>query len=381
MHLHISAEAKCIQILAVNEEIPGKSEEYWIASFNDFDTAVSLLPEHVEALLGRAKANLALVQNTSSTGNEPSVSSLVEVMADYDEVLRLAPDEIEARIGKAEAKYALSKSGDDIGSQDWIAGLESILVDYDEALRLAPDNAEIYAVRGEIRLSLGRYEEAVVDFDQMVRLEPDYIGGYAGRGFAKQAMGRFAEAITDYDEALLRNPENIAILLNHGSANNGLGQYQAALDDYDGALRLLLGNGTNVTDWFPEFLQSEWQLRHEISAGLNGRGFAMLALGMYEASLDDFENSQLVQPLNLPSLRGRGTSLLALGQYEAAKVDFDTYLLKMSSVGSDEGQVSITDIVVGDLYDIGETDSAISEVLVGRGFALLVIGPISSSTA
>jgi len=71
---------------------------------------------------------------------------------------------------------------------------------------LAPDDGDILDTRGQIRLALGRIEEALTDLDKVVSLGFDSIGTRYARGRAHELKGNRDAAITDYRKALGGDP-------------------------------------------------------------------------------------------------------------------------------------------------------------------------------
>jgi tetratricopeptide (TPR) repeat protein len=76
---------------------------------------------------------------------------------------------------------------------------------YDEAIAIQP-HAYLYYNRGNAKLDLKRYEEAIFDYNQALALEANDADAYYNRGLAKAKLQRYEEAIADYDEAIRLQP-------------------------------------------------------------------------------------------------------------------------------------------------------------------------------
>ena len=82
----------------------------------------------------------------------------------------------------------------------------------DESLRLKPGNAFAWRARGEAKLRLNQFAEAIVDLGESLRLKPGNAIALRARGEAKRCLKQFAEAIIDLDESLRLEPGNAVAL-------------------------------------------------------------------------------------------------------------------------------------------------------------------------
>mgnify|MGYP006268780765 CR=1 FL=1 len=84
--------------------------------------------------------------------------------------------------------------------------LDSALHDFDRALALDPSvGKEAYLHRGEVKMELEQYNQALFDFNQAIREAPDDFEAYCLRGRLYQLMGNFRQAEEDLEQA-----ENLA---------------------------------------------------------------------------------------------------------------------------------------------------------------------------
>jgi len=108
---------------------------------------------------------------------------------------------------------------------------------------------DYYVRKGDIRLSEGKYDEALENFNLALEEAPDHRGAVMGRAVVFTQTERYAEAIAEYQH-LIRFLEDTledddvtgkgtlaAAYANRGIVYDRLGDYQAALDSYIAALR------------------------------------------------------------------------------------------------------------------------------------------------
>ena len=79
-----------------------------------------------------------------------------------------------------------------------------------------------YANRGQAKLALGMYGEAIADYDSAIARNQDYEEAFLGRGLAKSGLdqaGSYDEAIADFDRAIRLNPNNAYAFFGRGIAN------------------------------------------------------------------------------------------------------------------------------------------------------------------
>ena len=274
----------------------------------DYDRAIELQPDYVEAYnnrgiakseLGRDEAAVAdydeaiglksdLADAYSNRGNAKSELGQHEAaVADYDEAIRLNPDLAAAYNNRGLAKQKLG---------------EAALADYNEAIRLNPDYADAYYNRGLAKQKLGQHEAALTDYNEAIRLNPDYAEAYSQRGLAKYELGQHEAALADYNEAIRLNPDYALAYNNRGVAKQKLGELQAALADYNEAIRLN-----------PDYADAYYN-----------RGLAKQKLGQHEAALTDYNEAIRLNPDYAGAYYNRGAVKAVLDQREAAQQDFTT---------------------------------------------------------
>ncbi|MEX0716645.1 MAG: tetratricopeptide repeat protein [Planctomycetaceae bacterium] len=62
-----------------------------------------------------------------------------------------------------------------------------------------PPNLNLHSQRGDARMFLGRFKEAIADYDRMVEIDRQYDRSHWRRGIAYYFSGQYAEAIKQFD--------------------------------------------------------------------------------------------------------------------------------------------------------------------------------------
>ncbi len=146
----------------------------------DFDRAVALKADYVEALSGRGDA----LRNRKE---------FAKAVADYDRALAVIES---GAAGEITAKAFGSRLHDSrCHARAQLGELTAALADCDEAKRLQPYSVPIN--RAVVYLRLGRFEEAVADFDAVLKLLPAEAFALHGRGLAKLWKGDAAGGNAD----------------------------------------------------------------------------------------------------------------------------------------------------------------------------------------
>jgi lipoprotein NlpI len=95
-----------------------------------------------------------------------------------------------------------------VALDDWKKGeKKKALEAINAVLDADPKNAMAYLARGTMRLSEGKYADAVADFDKCLELEPKNADAYLSRGMAHFMLGKVKESATDFDKEIELKPE------------------------------------------------------------------------------------------------------------------------------------------------------------------------------
>ncbi len=187
------------------------------AAGKELEAALKLAPDHVEALLLRArlghpadleaarKLGAGLADGYYNEGVRAiSRADLAEADRNFGFALDLDPAHLRALIGRSRVLMERRRFDE--------AGLC-----LDRALALDPGNPELAYHRGNMRLATGRGAEALADFEQAVRLEPRRASYVAARGLARHRVRADLEgALRDYDEAIRLDADCFAAWYNRG---------------------------------------------------------------------------------------------------------------------------------------------------------------------
>lgn len=129
-----------------------------------------------------------------------------EAADDFDRALRLKPDHLEAYLARADVNYQQ-------------ASYKAALRDYKAALELDDAGAEVLAARSLVHFwdenTDGAMTAALTDAERAVKLNPDYPRGYYARGLARMGSGEkqmdaalYQEGMADIDRAIAMEPNN-----------------------------------------------------------------------------------------------------------------------------------------------------------------------------
>ena len=268
----------------------------------DFDKAIKLNPEKVDAYYNRGLAKFTLGDLEFAQGNLEKARRLYEAgIEDSTQAIKLNPEDAYAYHNRAGGKFRLGQFEMNRGAvakgqlhyqgavHDWtqvieldseladpynnrgiakatlgeskagqgdIAGAQALyasaIKDCTQSIRLYPEYAEPYINRGYARFRLGKtkadqgamaaagilYVSAVEDCTRAIQLDPENAYAYGNRGVAKAALGNAEGAIEDFDAALRINPNYAEIYYDRGRAKEALGQHKAAQADFQKAKAL-----------------------------------------------------------------------------------------------------------------------------------------------
>ncbi len=182
----------------------------------DYDQALNLKPEYVDAYFDRGNAYL-------------QKGEYDHAIADYDQVLKRKPDYVDAYTVRG---LAFTHKGE----------YDRAIADYDQALNLKPEYVDAYFDRGNAYLQKGEYDHAIADYDQVLKRKPDYVDAYTVRGLAFTHKGEYDRAIADYGQALNLKRDYVGAYLGRGMVYQNKGEYDRAIADYDQAIKLQPNN-------------------------------------------------------------------------------------------------------------------------------------------
>ena len=245
-------------------------------AISDYDKAIRLKPDHVDAYYARGNAKTHLKLYAAA-------------IADYTQAIRLKPDDAYAYVTRGLVKDELEQ-------------YFPAIADYDMAIRLKPDFAAAYYNRGRAKEKLKQYFPAIADYDMAIRLKPDFAAAYYNRGNVKAKLKLYAAAIADYTQAIRLKPDYAAAYYNRGLTKNNLEQYAAAITDYTQAIRL----------------------KPDHALAYRNRGGAKVHLKQYAAAIADYTQAIRLKPDFAHAYGSRGIAKDLLGRTWEAKQDLWT---------------------------------------------------------
>ena len=137
---------------------------------------------------------------------------------DFDQALKLGPDNINALMHRG---VAYGANGD----------YERGFADLNRAIEISPDFGKAYYYRGVLYTLRGSSDRALADYGEAVRLEPQNPEGLIGRAGIYVRLGDMDGAITDYNAAIKLQPADPALYYNRGFALFNKGEYEKALQE------------------------------------------------------------------------------------------------------------------------------------------------------
>jgi len=249
----------------------------------DFDEAVRLDPENIEALKARASGRMMLAD---FKGAKKDYERVLEInpeekfvagdiqMADYfaekwgqSDILR---NMHESRIYEDAGRRRL-KHGDYEGSieactealkhnpkshdalhdratcyqedpiaiaTDRVGTMQKAITDYDSLIELSPKHMKYYVERGSAKMMAGDVQGGISDLDKAIDLEPEEPTNYSIRSMQKMIAKDYAGAKADLDKAIELNTEGSKGMdyFLRADANNLLGNSKEAVQDCTAAI-------------------------------------------------------------------------------------------------------------------------------------------------
>jgi len=78
--------------------------------------------------------------------------------------------------------------------------------DHSIAIRLDPKNSHYFNNRGNAKIAIGNYDQALDDFNEAIRLDPQEAVAYNNRGNARYFRKEYDKALADFAEAIRLDP-------------------------------------------------------------------------------------------------------------------------------------------------------------------------------
>lgn len=144
-------------------------------------------------------------------------------LKDFDRAIAIKPEHMNAHRNRAYVHAALGN-------------MPLAIADYDFVIARAPTDADSYNNRGVAYARMGQEARAIGDFDRTIELKPLDSEGWFNRASANMALGQPARAIPDIDRAISLNSAPAVRFLVRGKAHLLLGNKDRAIADFRLAL-------------------------------------------------------------------------------------------------------------------------------------------------
>jgi Flp pilus assembly protein TadD len=203
---------------------------------------------------------------------------------------------------QSESRAALSALGCEYAIRKRTAEAEAC---FRRALEVndSPMPVDVYYNLGLLKLSDGRFDEALAHFQAAHDLRPYHAGAVERMGAALAAKGEFPAAVEQLEKALDMQP-NAAV---SAAAHNNLGVIQS----HQGRLEQAASHYRLAT-----------QLQPNSSEAYGNLGSTLVRLNRFEEALVPYEAALRIKPNNPDFHNNLGYALLRLQRYSAAAAEF-----------------------------------------------------------
>lgn len=261
----------------------------WEESIIEFNNAIKLNPNNQQAYLGRGQAKLVLQKESA--------------IQDINKSIELDPTDVFAYLYRGMAKSSLKK--------DYKGAID----DYSKVLEMVPNNqgqsqlikSSALHKRGDAKKMLEDYHGALLDLNDAISFDSTDWSSWTSRAEVKMEISDYKGAISDYTKAIKLNPDDFYLYDSRASAKNSIDDYEGAITDYSKAIILTKQNGDK------ELLVDLY----------NFRGVAYLKINNYRKAVDDFNESNKLDPEFQTALINRADAYINLGNTSMANKDLD----------------------------------------------------------
>ena len=188
----------------------------------DFSTAITLNPKSARGYNNRGNLYLEF-------------KDWEYAIADFDRAIAIDPNYVDAYIGRGVAK------------ESWPGAKASGMVDLNMALIIDPKSVRGYRSRANARRDIDDNQGAIEDYTKVMILAPKLAIDYGGRGIAKFQLKDYKAAIADYNLALNIDPNYAAAYYNRGLSKFEIGDRNGAISDLQQARKILIKQGEGKT--------------------------------------------------------------------------------------------------------------------------------------
>ena len=108
---------------------------------------------------------------------------------DFDKAIELDPNYLDAYVSRG---FAYLKLKD----------FTLCLIDFNKAIEIAPDQGYLYDYRGFLYNNIKQYDKSAVDYNKAIELDPKFKDSFVNRGINYLDLNKHDEAIADFNTAM-----------------------------------------------------------------------------------------------------------------------------------------------------------------------------------
>lgn len=153
-----------------------------------------------------------------NNGNESTMNPIAAA-TDLEVATRLLPNNLEAWMGKGIALFNSKRPKEAIKA-------------FDKVLDMSKNEVEAIKLRGIAYRQLGKFDLALKDLNSLVRVQSTNSEAYFERGVLYALMDNYEYAIRDYTQAIVYDQSNYNAHFNRGIAYSNIDNHQAAIADF-----------------------------------------------------------------------------------------------------------------------------------------------------
>jgi tetratricopeptide (TPR) repeat protein len=314
-------------------------------------------------------------QHPESLRTRGELAYLAQQMGDKATQLSVFPEQgiADSRIKLNPAGYAIAlNQGKKYQKED---KREEAIAEYSKAIALAPKNGEAYYLRCEMYVMTNRHSLAHADIEKCLAMFPEWLPAISERGRLESLIEKYPESIADLERVLTLKPDESGALSTLGHNYDALGNHQRALDtanfdlesteqsdpqnliysyqdrglvwsnahQYDKAASDLrkgialneehssqlwaylayVDAATDRIDQAREDAKRLFALETYAPRGHRLRAEMLRAAGLWDESIQDYNQSTKTEPTYGPGFWQRAVSEIALGDYKSAEIDLN----------------------------------------------------------